>query len=119
MPKQGLIHDYDLMANRESSAQGVTCAVCDTPNTEFQWSDYHGEGMCRTCGCAYQLRGGTEEMKQEDKYPYLNLRDEFVPLAREFWKETKRWVHYGTSLSCNTGMPELNTWIKRTHPEFK
>ena len=119
MPKAGIIHDYDLMANAEKSAVGVKCAVCDTENTAFQWSDYHGEGMCRTCGCPYQLRGGSDEMEKEGKYPYLTMRDDFVPLARQFFAEKKQWVHYGVSFSRSDGMRELNQWIDEHYPDFK
>lgn len=115
--KAGLIHDYDLMANLEQSSRGVTCAVCDTPNTTFQWSDYRGEGMCTVCGCTYQLKGGSKEEEAEGKYPYMTLKADFVPVAKEFWNETKTWVHYGSSFSCNTGMPALIEWAKKHHPE--
>lgn len=118
MPKAGLIHDYDFMANREESAHGVTCAVCDTPSTTFQWSDYNGEGMCCVCGCPYQLMNGSDEMKKEGKYPYLSLLDAFVPIARQYWAETQRWVHYGMSLSRNDGLPELDAWMEKHHPDY-
>lgn len=118
MAKAGLIHDYDLMANREESSRGVTCAVCDTPQTTFQWSDYSGEGMCTVCGCTYQLKWGGKEMEAERKYPYMTMSDKFLPLAREYWKATNRWVHYGTSMSRNDGHPELKKWIEKNHPEF-
>ena len=118
MAKAGLIHDYDLMANREESSRGVTCAVCDTPETTFQWSDYSGEGMCTVCGCTYQLKWGTEKEREEAKYPYMTMRADFVPIARQFWNETNKWVHYGSSFSCNTGHPELSAWMKIHHPNF-
>ena len=118
MPKHGLIHDYDLMANAEDSARGVTCAVCDTQHTSFQWSDYSGEGMCRTCGCTYQLKWGGEEMEKEGKYPYMTLREDFVPIAREYWNTTKKWVHYGSSISRNDGHPEMMKWMKTHYPDF-
>lgn len=118
MTKHGIIHDYDLMANNEQSARGVTCAVCDTQATSFQWSDYHGEGMCRVCGCPYQLKAGGKEREAEGKYPYLNLVDSFLPLAREYWQTHKRWVHYGSSLSRDDGIAALNAWVRATHPEY-
>lgn len=117
MAKTGILHDYDLMANREKSAHGVTCAVCDTPNTAFQWSDLNGEGMCCKCGCPYQLMNGSDEMKAEGKYPYLSMLDTFVPVAREYWKEKQTFVHYGQSFSRNDGMRDLVEWLKIHHPE--
>jgi protein-arginine kinase activator protein McsA len=118
MAKAGLIHDYDLMANREQSAQGVTCAICDTPNTSFQWSDYNGEGMCTVCGCTYQLINGSDKMKAEGKYPYMTLNDKYLPVLREFWQQTRTWVHYGSSFQRHDGKAELNDWIKQKHPEL-
>lgn len=118
MAKVGVIHDYDLWANKERSAQGVTCAVCDTPNTRFQWSDYNGEAMCTTCGCPYQLMNGTDAQIAEGKYPYLSLLDTFVPVARKFWKEMRVWVHYGQSFSREDGFDVLNPWIEKHHPEL-
>lgn len=118
MVKAGLIHDYDLMANAESAAQGNTCLVCDAHPVRYQWSDYHGEAMCQQCGCAYQLKGGTSKEEVEGKYPYLNMLDEFVPIAREYWTQTKMFVHYGQSFSRNDGMPDLIAWVKKEHPEY-
>lgn len=118
MAKMGLLHDYDLMANAEYSAIGNTCAVCGRSPTRYQWSDYHGEAMCCSCGCAYQLKGGTEKEEREAKYPYLNMDEKFIPIAKEYWNLTKLFVHYGQSFSRNDGMPELIEWVKKNHPEF-
>lgn len=118
MGKMGVLHDYDLMANAEDSSRGVVCAICYTPNTSFQWSDYSGEAMCRICGCVYQLKWGNEKQKAEGKYPYLTMLESFIPVAREYWLETKRFVCYGTMLSWQPGMTELITWMKEKHPEF-
>ena len=118
MIKQGLIHDYDLMANAEPAARAVTCAICDTADISFQWSDYSGEAMCTVCGCPYQLKWGNDEQVRENKYPYLSLHDTFIPIAREFWRESKTWVHYGASFSRNDGHPELSAWMKKHYPDY-
>jgi hypothetical protein len=118
MVKLGLIHDYDLMANAEPAAAGVKCAVCDTQPTRFQWSDYSGEGMCQACGCTYQLKWGSDEQVKENKYPYMTIKSDFVPLAREFWQTQKVWVHYGSSFSRSDGHRELAAWLKKEHPEY-
>lgn len=118
MMKYGILHDYDLLANEESSSQGVTCAICDTHNTSFQWSDYSGEGMCSNCGCPYQLKWGSAQQRDEKKYPYLSMREIYIPVAREYWAETKRWVCYGIRLSGQPGMNELISWMKEKHPEL-
>ena len=117
-PHFGFIHDYDLKANEETSARGVTCAVCNSSPVLFQWSDLSGEAMCHACGCPYQLKWGTDEQKAERKYPYLCLRDEFIPLAKEYWQETKAFVTYGTMLDGHRGIAELNRWLRQHHPEW-
>lgn len=118
MAKLGLIHDYDLMANAEPTAQGNTCVVCDITPVRYQWSDYHGEGMCCQCGCPYQLRAGSDEQVKQGKYPYTNMRNDFIPLAREYYETAKTFVHYGLSFSCETGLRDLDEWVERAHPEY-
>lgn len=56
MPKQGILHDYDLRANREPTAKDNTCVVCGAHPVTYQWSDLSGEAMCTRCGCPYQGR---------------------------------------------------------------
>ena len=118
MPKAGLLHDYDLMANAEPTAEGNTCVVCDAHPVTYQWSDLHGEAMCCQCGCAYQLKGGSEQQEKEGKYPYCNLRGEHIPVLREYWNETKRFVHYGSSFSHSEGVADFNAWVLQRHPEL-
>jgi len=117
MPKSGLLHDYDLMANRERASQSVKCAVCDTENTRFQWSDYHGEAMCCQCGCTYQLKGGSKEEEEKNAYPYMTMADKWVPIAREYWRTFHKFVHYGQSFSHDEGLREFTDWCKTNHPE--
>lgn len=116
--KMGLLHDYDLMANAEQSAHGNTCVVCAAYPVRYQWSDYSGEGMCTRCGTPYQLKWGGKTKEAEGKYPYLNLREDFLPIARDYWKETQSFVHYGQSFSQDQGIAALNAWIKQRHPEL-
>ena len=115
--KFGFIHDYDLKANEEASARGVTCAVCETHPVLFQWSYYSGEAMCHNCGCPYQLKWGSDEQKADGRYPYLSLREDFLPIAREYWEETKAFVTYGIMLDGHQGTGALNAWLSRKHPE--
>jgi hypothetical protein len=118
MPKHGILNDYDLRANNEDSAEGVTCAICGTENTTFQWSDYNGEAMCTKCGCPYQLINGTDEQKAKADYPYLSLKEEFIPVAQEYWNETHKFTHYGMSISKRPGYNELCVWLDNNHPEW-
>ena len=117
MPKLGILHDYDLWANKEDSAQGNRCAICGASPMSFQWSDYSGEAMCTQCGCPYQLKWGSDRQRSEDNYPYLNLNDAFVPAAKEYWQEKKAFVCYGAMMGPTPGMPDLLDWLKENHPE--
>lgn len=119
MPKQGILHDYDLLANDEKTAHGNKCHVCDAHPAYYQWSDYSGEGMCTECGCPYQLKWGTDEHKKKNDYPYLNLKEDFIPIAKEYWLQTKQFVCYGVMMSSSMpGRNELDDWLKEHHPEY-
>lgn len=117
MPKQGVLHDYDLMANAEPSAEGQKCVVCESDPMTFQWSDYSGEGMCRSCGTPYQLKWGSDKQVEEGAYPYLSMNDHFLPIAREYFKETGRFVCYGMMMGPKPGMSRLIDWLEKNHPE--
>lgn len=118
MPKMGIIHDYDLMANAETSANEAKCYVCGKENISFQWSDYSGEAMCTRCGAPHQLKWGTDEQIKEGKYPYTNLTKDFIPVAREYWKEKGTFACYGSMLGKRKGMDELYSWLEEKHPEL-
>ncbi len=117
MAKSGILHDYDLHANLETSAQDRKCAICGASPMAFQWSDYSGEGMCCNCGCPYQLKWGSEKRVEEGKYPYLNLRKEWLEVAQEYFNETKKWTYLGTGFS-RPGMQEFIEWVEKKHPEM-
>ena len=119
MTKYGLLHDYDLMANTESSAQKQACVVCGDNPMRFQWSDYSGEGMCCKCGTPYQLKWGSDAQQQGAKYPYLNLKESFVPIVREYFQETGRWTCLGTMIGNQPGLKEFYDWLYAKHPELK
>ncbi len=117
-PKDGILHDYDLHANLETSAREQMCAICGASPMAFQWSDYSGQAMCTRCGCPYQLKWGTDEQQAEGKYPYLSLRQDVVPAIREYWEETHRWTCFGMMLGPQQGMAEFVAWAKIKHPEL-
>jgi len=117
MPKKGIVNDYDLMANQEKSAHGQKCRICDAEPVVFQWSDYSGEAMCHRCGCPYQLKWGSDQQRTDGKYPYLNLKEDFIPAAREYWAETQKFVCYGWMLGARQGVAELTAWLKEKHPQ--
>lgn len=118
MPKQGILHDYDLKANEESSAQNQTCVVCGASPVWYQWSDYSGEGMCTQCGCPYQLKWGGDEQKVQNQYPYLNIREDFIPILKEYWNLKHEFVYYGLGFGEMPGLREFNQWLESNHPEL-
>jgi hypothetical protein len=118
MPKSGILHDYDLHANHEKSAANHICVTCGASPTTFQWSDYSGEGMCTRCGTPYQLKWGSDKQKEEDAYPYLNIKDEWVPIVREYYEETGQFVCLGNMMGPRPGMAEFYDWVKERHPSM-
>lgn len=118
MAKCGILHDYDLLANNEASANNQTCVVCGITNMSFQWSDYSGEAMCRQCGTPYQLKWGSDEQKLEGKYPYLNLREVLIEPLREYFKQTARFTCLGGMLGPQPGLREFSDWMKANRPEI-
>lgn len=116
-PKAGVLHDYDLHANLEPSARKLdACEVCGTNPISYQWSDYSGEAMCRACGTPYQLKWGSEQQKAEGAYPYLSLKPEWVPVVREYFKETGRFTCLGQMLGGGPGLREFNEWVDAHYP---
>jgi len=116
--KPGILHDYDLMANAESSAARQKCVACDEEPMVFQWSDCSGEAMCTRCGCPYQLKWGGKEKEAEGKYPYLVLRDELVEPLRAYYKETNRFTCLGVMLGSRPGLEEFWAWVETNRPEL-
>lgn len=117
--KMGIRTDYDLAANAEVSAQNNTCELCGASPVSYQWSDCPGEAMCTQCGCPYQLKWGTERQEKEGKYPYQNLSEKFLAVAREYWQEKKKFVCHGYVFGSNpVGLAEFVEWLKECHPEW-
>lgn len=114
MPKNGILSDYDLQANAEPAAKKPSvCVGCGTSPVRYQWSDYSGEGMCTRCGVPYQLKWGSDEQVQEGAYPYLNLKDEWVPVVRRYFTETQRFTYLGRMLGGSPpGLREFDEWVE-------
>lgn len=117
MAKAGILHDYDLHANLEPSAKGQTCVVCRADPVEYQWSDYSGEAMCRTCGAVYQLKWGSEEQRAEGDYPYFKLRDELIEPLRAYHEETGRWTCLGMMMGPRPGLDAFADWLETERPD--
>lgn len=120
-PKEGILHDYDLHANHEPSAKKpIYCVICNTAPIRYQWADFSGEAMCTVCGAPYQLKWGTEEQEKEGAYPYLNIIDEWVPIIREYYEQTKKFACHGRMMgSPCPGLKEFFDWIDIRHPEMR
>ena len=111
--KAGVLHDYDLKANEEPAAKARACVVCGFSPMSFQWSDYHGEAMCRRCGTPYQLKGGSERQEAEGAYPYLNLNEEWVPVVRRYFEETGAWTYLGRMFGGTPpGLRSFVAWVE-------
>lgn len=110
MPKEGIKFDYDLWANHEIK-NGNICRICRNP-LRCRWTDYSGEGVCLKCGAPYQLKWGSQEQEKEKEYPYLKVKDIWIPILKQYWKETNRFCFNGTSFSERTGVQEFGDWLE-------
>lgn len=124
MAKEGILHDYDLRANQEPSAletmlAGTPCYICEIVPITFQWSDYSGQAMCTRCGAVYQLKWGTNEQIDQNNYPYTDcIREEWIPIIKEYWNENKSFVCHGTMLGHAPGRKEFLVWAEDKYPEM-
>ena len=95
------------------------CVVCGN-SLVFRWSDYSGEAMCCHCGTPYQVKWGSDQQKEEGDYPYLNLAESWIPVVREYYEKTGRFVELGAKLGGTPeGMRDFYEWVDRYHPEVK
>lgn len=67
-----------------------TCILCGSGRS-FQWTDTHGIAVCSKCGLPYRLYHYENDVRVE-KPPECTIKSEWVPLAREYWTETRRRV---------------------------
>ena len=73
----------------------MKCVICDDEKTSFQWSDTHGVGVCWKCGMPYTIYhydGKGAEAKRIEKEPSPAIKEEWIPVGRKYWQETKRRV---------------------------
>ena len=106
------------------SSEQTTCQICNSP-LSIQWSDTHGVGACVTCGLPYRVihyedRDGKNV--RVDKPPEVAVREDWLPLAVEYWNETHRRVfpasfdigmgsrHDGRSYS-GASKDDVGTWV--------
>jgi len=117
MPQQ-----YGWMANQAVKHE-FRCQVCGK-STGFNWSDLHGEAMCNTCGTPYQIIQYNEDKTRKDAPPRLNLKDEWVSVAQEYWNETHTYMGLGTIMiardypECIAGKEKFYDWVEQNHSEL-
>lgn len=71
------------------------CQTCG--GTFFEWTDSHGEVSCRQCGTPYQLLVYDESKKRIPDAPFeINMMDNYVPLLRRYWNETRKHMGLGS-----------------------
>lgn len=69
------------------------CEVCGE-RLGVRWTDTHGVGACSTCGLPYTIYHYDNDVRVE-KPPSVAVKESWLPLAREYWTETKRRVFPG------------------------
>jgi len=108
---------------REQDVIGPVCAICATP-LSCGWTDTHGIGACGTCGLPYTLYHYDNETRVH-KPPSIAVKESWLPLALEYWTETKRRVFPGAfdmgifrsrggrtySGATEDEMREFNEWL--------
>ncbi len=74
----------------------TTCEICETENPGFRWTDTHGIGQCSRCGAPYRLYHYEGETFV-DKPPTCLVLEDFKPVLKQYWNETKRIIPGGYS----------------------
>ena len=72
-------------------AENMTCKICDSKRLGFVWTDRHGVGACINCNNSYRIYH-YENDKRVDKPPECLVKEEWVPILRRYWEETKRRI---------------------------
>lgn len=107
---------YGFMASTEVNNDFI-CEICGETNKGFNWSDYHGEGMCNICGTPYQIVQYDENNKRLDIPPKIKIKPEWIPVLSQYWNETKKYMGLGTIMigrdypECVEGRQFLNEWL--------
>ena len=74
----------------------TTCAVCDTHNPVWAWTDTHGIAQCR-CGTPYRLYHYDAENNSVDKAPECCVMPAWIPLLRRYRADTGKIIPGGHS----------------------
>lgn len=115
---------YGLMANT-AVAEPFSCEICGEA-AGFNWSDYHGEGMCNRCGTPYQLvhyEGEGDDKKRVEKPPQLSIKTAWVLTLKRYWNETHAYMGLGQIFiwrdypEAADGRQKFDAWLER-HPDM-
>ena len=71
----------------------IQCAVCEG-ELSVRWTDTHGVAACGRCGLPYRLYHYENDVRV-DKPPSIAVKESWLPLAREYWQETRQRVFPG------------------------
>lgn len=75
-----------------------TCVACGYA-LRVTWTDYHGEGVCLTCGTPYQIiQYDTDDLPIRGALPLFALRSDMIPAMQEYWHTEERDMGLGTYL---------------------
>lgn len=101
--------------------QDFKCAICDSVNPGFSWTDTHGVAQCFTCGTPYRIfhyEGEGEERRRIDRPPSLYVLESWVSGLREYWNSNHRRIPSGCSfpggyeLATREDQESFNQWAK-------
>lgn len=97
---------YGDQAN-EHMPKDFECEICGDQPPTVTWVDLHGEGVCTNCGVPYMLIHYDEDDNRIDKPPKLQVKEDWVPVVKEYWEKTGEFMGLGTILNY------------RSYPKFK
>ena len=93
---------------RDGKGERVKCTICDQEMRGFQWTDTHGIGQCVMCGTPYEIYHYDADKKRVDGPPTCIVRDDYVPILREYWATFKRTIPSGCSFQGGQEMASEN-----------
>lgn len=98
----------------------MICEICGQEPFLGDWTDFHGQMTCMTCGAPYQMKDYSGS-PPDAKYPYLDLDEKFVPIFKEYWEKTKKRCRLGQWLGTPRDVIEeqkaLKQWLDENHPD--
>lgn len=104
---------YGHRAGEADAADILICTICGAQGRgNWSWTDLHGEAFCIHCGCPHQLIGEIG----------CNLKDEWIPIVKEYWAATKKPCGIGVFLIERDYPDQIAAkeaffaWVKEHHP---